>query len=76
MSTCNRLDLQTLESQLIMPKNLPLTLMGGSPFSHSRGQIRVCGGEFRGVYKPHYKHVSNLALNFLFVKHYKKETQR
>ena len=23
MSTCNRLDLQTLESQLIMPKNLP-----------------------------------------------------
>ena len=23
MSTCNRLDLQTLGSQLIMPKNLP-----------------------------------------------------
>ena len=23
MSTCNRLDLQTLESQPVMPKNLP-----------------------------------------------------
>ena len=26
MSTCNMLDLQTLESQLIMPKNLPITV--------------------------------------------------
>ena len=28
MSTCNRLDLQTLGSQLIMPKNLPDHCMG------------------------------------------------
>ena len=32
MSTCNRLDLQTLGSQLvIMPKNLPDHCMGDSP---------------------------------------------
>jgi hypothetical protein len=40
MSTCNRLELQTLRSQLIMPKNLPDHWSGGQ-----RSTIPCKGGE-------------------------------
>ena len=40
MSTCNRLDLQTLGSQPVMPKNLPDRLPSPPLFAHPL--IRCC----------------------------------
>ena len=41
MSTCNRLDLQTLGSQLIMPKNVPDQCYGESKSTQNLQTIRI-----------------------------------
>jgi hypothetical protein len=49
MSTCNRLDLQTLRSQFIMPKNLPDHWTSSTQNGGHQGITKILAGEYTKV---------------------------